>query len=321
MIRLGLMGCADFALRRMLPAVDRTAGIATVAVASREPARAAEVARAHGADAVPDYDALLEHPDVDAVYLPLPPALHAEWIERALHAGKHVLAEKPLTTDAARTAALIALARRERLALVENHLFLHHGQHQRIRRLLADGVIGELRAFSAAFTIPPRPPGDIRYRGELGGGALFDVGGYPLRAALLLLGTDLEVAGARLRHDERLGVDTGGAALLSRGDGVTAHLTFGMEHFYRSSYSVLGSTGRIELTHAFTPPADHAPVVRIETAAGVRELVLAPEDQGTAAVAAFVRTVKEKAGPYPVVSRQAELIDTIRRADGPPARR
>lgn len=321
MKRVGLLGCSDFALRRMLPALARTPGLTVAAVASRDPARAAQAARLHGAEALADYDALLEDPGVDAVYLPLPPALHAQWIERALDAGKHVLAEKPLTTDARRTAGLLALARAKRLALLENYLFPHHGQHRRVRELIDDGAIGQPRALCAVFAIPPRPPGDIRYRRDLGGGALLDVGGYPVRAAQLLLGTGLDVTGARLRHDPARAVDTGGSALLTRQDGVTAQLTFGMEHFYSSRYEVLGSAGRIGLAHAFTPPADHVPVIRLETGQGVRELALEPEDQCAAAARAFLRAIEERAAPDPVIVRQAELIDTIRRADAPQGRR
>ncbi|WP_063804433.1 Gfo/Idh/MocA family protein [Streptomyces roseifaciens] len=315
-VRLGLLGCADIALRRVLPAVARTGGIALTAVAARDAARAAQVAQQYGAVAAAGYAELLERDDVDAVYVPLPSALHAEWTERALLAGKHVLAEKPLTLDAGETARLVDLARSRGLVLMENFMFVHHPQHRRVRQLLDEGAIGELRTLHAAFAIPPRPDDDIRYRADLGGGALFDVGVYPLRAAQLLLGPGLEVTGADLRTDAERGVDVAGSVLLRRHDGVTAHLTFGMEHHYTSRYEVLGSTGRLRLDHAFTPPAGHRPVVVVERQGGVEELELEPFDQVTAAVRALVTSIGSGAGTTTgeATVRHAELVADVHRA-------
>ncbi|UGY93006.1 Gfo/Idh/MocA family protein [Streptomyces gobiensis] len=318
MIRLGLIGCADIALRRVLPAVAATDGVRLAAVAARDRATAQRVADTFGTAAAGGYEDLLRRDDIDAVYVPLPPALHAEWVERALRHGKHVLAEKPLTDDPARTAELVALAESSGLVLRENFMFVRHGQHRRVRELLQDGAIGDPHTMTAVFAIPPRPPDDIRLRPDLGGGALLDVGGYPVRAAQLLLGDGLGVVGARLRHDQATGVDLAGTALLSREDGVTAQLTFGMDHHYASGYELYGSAGRLRLDHAFTPPADHRPVVRLDRG-GTERLVLAAEDQVGASVAAFVRAVLEKdTTADPAIVRQAHLIAAIRRCAGIP---
>lgn len=317
-IRLGVLGCADIAARRVLPAVAATPGIRVAAVGSRSRGKAEQLADRFGAAPVQGYQRVLDRDDVDAVYVPLPTGLHAEWIDRALRAGKHVLAEKPLTTSPSDTAALVDLARSRGLALVENFMFVHHGQHEHVRGLLDRGAIGRLRAFSAAFAIPPRPADDIRYRPELGGGALFDVGGYPTRAALHFLGTDLHVAGAALRHDTATGVDVGGAVLLRRGDGVVAQLTFGMEHGYASRYELWGAEGRITVDHAFTPPASHRPVVRVHRQDHEERITLAADDQCTNSIAAFLRAVRgaDEHGPQHTLA-QARLIAAARRAAGP----
>ncbi|MCZ0992102.1 Gfo/Idh/MocA family oxidoreductase [Streptomyces noursei] len=170
------------------------------AFASRSPEKGRRFAERIGDAAVTDYDALLRRPDVDAVYIPLPAMLQAEWIERALTAGKHVFTEKPLSTRAADTARLFALAEERGVVLKENAMFLHHSQHAAVDRLLADGAIGQLRGFSAAFTIPPLPESNIRNHADLGAGALLDVAVYPVRAALRFLGPRLEVVGATLRE-------------------------------------------------------------------------------------------------------------------------
>ncbi|WP_033344077.1 Gfo/Idh/MocA family protein [Catenuloplanes japonicus] len=310
-MRLGVLGCADIAARRILPAVAAEPSLRTVAVGSRSVARAREFARRFDCDAVHGYQAVLDRDDVDAVYVPLPAALHAEWIERALLAGKHVLAEKPFTTDAATTEKLVALARSSGLVVAENFMFLRHSAHAAVAAALAAGEIGALRSMTATFTIPRREPGDIRLNRELGGGALLDVGSYPLRVAHLLLGPDLVVAGAVLRHDPAHGVDVGGSALLYRRDGVTALLSFGLDDVYTCEYELCGATGRMLLRRAFTPPADHRPVLRIVRADGVEERLLPADDQVANTLRAFVAAVRDGTTDDTIV-RQAALLDSVR---------
>ncbi|GGJ22567.1 Gfo/Idh/MocA family protein [Streptomyces brasiliensis] len=315
-LRIGVIGCAGIAVRRMLPAFAASPDIEIAAVASRDAARARQIAeRFGGCPAVHGYDALLERDDVQAVYVPLPAALHAEWTEKALTTGRHVLAEKPLSTDRHRTAELLELADARGLVLMENVMFVHHHRHGAVRRLLADGAIGELRAFHAAFTIPPLQDGDIRYDPALGGGALADVGIYPLRAALHFLGPRLDVTGARLVRGAGRQVETSGAALLSTPGTVTAQITFGMEHAYRSSYELWGSEGSITVDRAFTPPADHIPVIGLHRDGKTEEIRLAPHDQVAATVAVFAAAVRSGALPDTGETlRQAELLDQIQRS-------
>ncbi|MFF4173859.1 Gfo/Idh/MocA family protein [Streptomyces sp. NPDC001744] len=319
-LRLGVLGCAGFARRRMLPAMAAHGGVELRAVASRSAGRARDTAAPYGARPVTGYAELLADPSLDAVYLPLPAALHAEWVEAALEAGKHVLAEKPLTTDAARTRALLERARTLGLVLRENTMFVHHGQHAVARRLLADGAIGEPRALHAAFTVPAPAEGDIRYDPELGGGCLADIGLYPVRAAVHLLGTELDVAGAVLSAAPGRRVETSGAALLRRADGVGAQLTFGMEHAYRSRYELWGSEGRITVDRAFTPAADHRPRLLVERASGTETVTLPAEDQAAASLTAFAAAVHGRragAGDEAELLAQADLIERIRRAAAP----
>ncbi|MER6528531.1 Gfo/Idh/MocA family oxidoreductase [Streptomyces sp. NPDC001508] len=312
---MGVIGCAGIAVRRMLPAFAACPDIEIAAVASRDPAKARQVAERFGCRAVHGYAELLEQDDIQAVYVPLPAALHARWTEAALRTGRPVLAEKPLTTDPRRTAELLELAAGRGLVLMENVMFVHHHRHEAVRRLVADGAIGELRAFHAAFTIPPLADTDIRYDPGLGGGALADVGVYPLRAALHFLGNRLDVVGARLTRGAKRRVETAGAALLSTPGTVTAQLTFGMEHAYRSSYELWGSEGSITVDRAFTPPADHVPVIGLRRGRTAEKIRLAPHDQVAATVAAFAAAVRTGAPPDDGATlRQAELLDEIDRS-------
>ena len=329
-LRLGVLGAASIARRKMLPAVAAEPGrMRLAAVASRDLAKASALTGEFGGEPVAGYEELLRRPDIDAVYLPLPAAMHAPWIEAALHADKHVLAEKPLATRAEDAHRLVALADKLGLVLAENFMFTLHSQHAAVRALLADGVIGEVRGLAAAFTIPALPDTDIRYQPDVGGGALADVGGYPLRAAALLLagadaGADgqtgnqeLDVVGATLRVDRARGVDLSGAALLAAADGTTAHVTFGMEHAYRAEYEVWGTNGRIWLDRAYTPPADHAPVLRIQSGGERREQRLAPDDQFRQVVRAFAAAVTDGTASGlqgDQVLRQADLVQRVRDA-------
>jgi NDP-hexose-3-ketoreductase len=291
-IRVGVLGCAEIAWRRMVPALDSHPDTELVAVASRDPAKARRFTDRFGAEPVHGYDSLLDRSDIDAVYLPLPPALIGEWVARALAAGKHVLAEKPMLAPVPRLAALVERARTDGLALFENYMFLQHAQHQAVRELVADGRIGPVRSLTAEFSFPGKESADIRHRAELGGGALNAVGVYPLRTASLFLGSGLEVAGARLKTDPRTGVDLGGAVLVVSQGGVPAQLSFGMEHAYRSRYEIAGSDGRIIVPWAYTPPPDHAPVLRIERNGTTEELTVPPDDQFRNVLNAFVARIR-----------------------------
>ncbi len=287
-------------------------GIEIAAIASRDLDKAAQAARTYGCRAVKGYEALLDLDEVEAVYIPLPNALHAAWIENALRARRHVLAEKPLTTSGSRTGELIAMARSSGLVLMENVMFLHHSQHAAVRSLLDDGAIGDLRAFHASFGIPRLPAGDIRYSAELGGGALLDAGVYPVRAAMCFLG-GLDVLSAVLTSRHGQSVDSSGHALLCTDGGVGAQVTFGLDHSYRSSYELWGSEGRIVVERAYTPAADHVPVVLLERQPGAQEIRLAPDDQVANSLNAFATAIRSRQLPdNGGVLRQAVLVSDIR---------
>jgi NDP-hexose-3-ketoreductase len=305
-IRVGVLGCADIAWRRTLPAIGAVAEVELAAVASRDAEKAKTFATRFDCAAVTGYDALLARDDVDAVYVPLPAMLHAAWVERALAAGKHVLAEKPLSGDHATTVRLLELARSAGLVLVENFMFPHHSQHARIRELL--GSVGRLRCFSSAFTIPPQPADNIRYLPAIGGGALLDVGVYPLRAALHFLGTDLDVAGAVLRVDKARDVVLGGNVLLHDEDGVAVQVTFGMEHAYRAHYEFAGTEGRLSAERVFTPPATWQPVVTSTGDGRREELTLPADDQ----VANTIRWFADAVAGAPVDPCHAETVRLAR---------
>ncbi|MBB4934075.1 NDP-hexose-3-ketoreductase [Lipingzhangella halophila] len=316
-VRFGILGCADIARRRTIPAMLREPGAELVAVASRSAATAREFTTLFGNEAVEGYGSLVERTDIDALYIPLPAGLHHEWILRALNAGKHVLAEKPLTTNYQDTVEAVEIARSRGLTLMENLTYTYHGMHATVRELVATGTVGELRTVSAAFAIPPLRDGDIRYRPELGGGSLADNGIYPLSAALLHLGPELDVVGAALKRAAQHSVDVAGNALLSTPSGQTATVTFGFEHSYLCQYVLWGSEGRVVVDRAYTPPPTLRPTIRVEQQDTTWERTLAAEDQFAHCLRAFVRSVAGTAPDLPGTAtadllRRARLMDRVR---------
>ncbi|WP_229397728.1 Gfo/Idh/MocA family protein [Micromonospora okii] len=315
-VRIGLLGCSSIAARRFLPALAASPARLT-AVAARDAGRAAEFAARFGGTPARDYRELLERDDVDAVYVSVHTGGHAALARAALAAGKHALVEKPLATTEADGAAVLAAARAAGRVVMENRMFVHHGQHATAAGLVADGAIGELRVLSAAMAIPPLPAGDIRHRADLGGGALLDVGYYPLHAALLHLAGPLAVVGATRQTDPRYDVEVGGAALLRDATGVAAHLTYGFTHAYRSSYELWGERGRIVLERAFTPAAGWQPVLRLERQDRVELRTLPAEDHFVGALGEFlaaVRGERDLAAHGERTLAGLALIDAIRAA-------
>lgn len=315
-VRLGVLGCADIAWRRVLPAVAAAPSVTVAAVASRDPDKARRFAERFGCAPVTGYGALLERTDIDAVYIPLPVAMRRPWVEAALLRGLHVLAEKPLTTDGESAAHLVGEARRRGLTLMEDFAFRHHSQHDAVARLVREGAIGAVRFLMCEFGVPERAADDIRYSPDLGGGALFDVGVYPLGMAQAVLGDDLRVVGASREFGR--GVDLGGAVLLEAPGGTTACLGFGLDRAYRNTYTLWGERGTITVDRAFTPPEGFTPAVSLEDASGVRRVELEPDHQFLNLLEAFAGGVRGRA-PVPTepILALASLVDRVRAAAGP----
>ena len=198
MLRLGLLSTARINARviRGAAASDR---VEVVAVGSRSGAGAQAYAGEHGlARAHGSYEALLDDPDVDAVYISLPNSLHVPWTLRALEAGKHVLCEKPLSRHPAEVEEVFDVADAAGLVVAEAFMWRHHPQASRLVELVRDGVIGELRLVRSTFRFRLDRPGDIRFSGDLDGGALMDVGCYCVSGCRLLAGEPVAAEGVKV---------------------------------------------------------------------------------------------------------------------------
>ena len=189
-VRWGILGAAKFAREQMAPAIHAAKGAQLVALATSDAAKAAPFeAFAPGLRVLPDYDAVLADPGIDAVYIPLPNSLHVEWTRRALEAGKHVLTEKPIAMQASEIDAVIALRDSTGLVAAEAYMIVHHPQWHQVRDWVQGGAIGELRRVNATFTYDNSgDPGNIRNAVATGGGSLPDIGVYTLGCARFVTG-------------------------------------------------------------------------------------------------------------------------------------
>ncbi len=204
-LRIGVLGAARIAPMALIRPARDTVGVSVTAVAARD--RAEKFARKHGIEKIhDDYDSLLADSDIDAIYNPLPNSLHAEWTLRALDAGKHVLCEKPFTSNASEAERVHQAAERSDRVVMEAFHYRYHPLAQRLRDLVASGVLGKPRFIETWMCIPLPVPGDIRYRLDLAGGATMDTGCYAIHVVRTIAGEEPVVVSARAKLASK-GVD------------------------------------------------------------------------------------------------------------------
>lgn len=247
-VRWGVLGTADIARARALPAMAGAPSATLAAIGSRELAKARAMADAFGAPrAHGSYEALLADPDVDALYIPLPNHLHLEWSVRAMEAGKHVLCEKPLVLRSAEIAALAAARDRTGRRIEEAFSYRNHPQWAKIGELIGEGAIGEPLAVHGTLAKQFHDPNDIRNNPDQGGGALYDLGSYTISACTLVYGRAPDRVIGALDIDPRFRIDRLSTAILDYG-GRHATITVssqGGPNAWAShqQFTVLGSRG------------------------------------------------------------------------------
>jgi predicted dehydrogenase len=257
-VRWGVLGAANIALNKVIPAMQRGRASRIVAIASRDLAKARAAAdrlgipRAYGS-----YEELLADPDVEAVYNPLPNHLHVPWSIRAADAGKHVLCEKPIALSAAEARALLAARDRTGVQIGEAFMVRTHPQWERVRELIDADRIGELRVIVGHFSYYRRDFNDIRSRLDFGGGALMDIGCYPITLSRWLFDAEpLEVI-AQIERDPDMQVDRLASGMLRFAAG-QASFTCSGQLVPHQRMQIFGTRARIEVEIPFNAPPDSA---------------------------------------------------------------
>lgn len=316
-LRWGILSTAAIASKHVVPALHTASGHEVVAVGSRDLARATawagehHIANAHGS-----YEDLLADPNVDAIYNPLPNHLHVDWSIKALEAGKHVLCEKPVgldTTDATRLAD--AADAHPELVAMEAFMYRFHPQWIAARELVMDGHIGDLRTVQTFFSYFNDDPDNVRNDATIGGGALMDIGCYPISQARFLFDAEPVRTLGLIELDPRFGTDRVTSALLDFGGGRSATFTVSTQLHGHQRAQIVGAAGRIEVDIPVNAPAHKETTLTVVTDAdGAETRTFGPTDQYGAQADAFAAAVRT-GGPAPTPLHDAlanmAVIDAI----------
>ncbi len=255
-VRWGVLGSAAIAVNKVIPGMQKADNVTILGLASRDADRAAETAAGLGIErSYGSYEALLDDPDIEAVYIPLPNNLHAQWTLRAAEAGKHILCEKPIAMSTDEAATMVDGAANAGVKLMEAFMYRLHPSWAHVRDLVADGGIGELRAIHGFFAYNNLDPANIRNIAELGGGGLMDIGCYPVNVARMMFGTEPTGVHAAVRRDATFGTDALTSAVLDF-DGHHAVLSCSTQHEPYQRVELLGTDGRLTVEIPFNIPPD-----------------------------------------------------------------
>ena len=274
-IKIGIICPSEIAFRRFLPSLQKVdefsfAGVAiaspeewagdgkvtddTKNIINRERQKAQTFIDTYGGTIYEGYQNLIESPDIDVVYLPLPPALHFKWAKSVLQNGKHAYVEKPFTTSLEDSRELIAIAKDKKLAVHENYMFIFHRQLQAVKVLIDNGEIGKVRQYRVSFGFPRRAANDFRYKKALGGGALLDAGGYCMKYASWLLGSTAKLVCANSYYEPEYEVDIFGSCTMTNDEETIVQMSFGMDCDYKCELEAWGSTGTLTTGRILTAP-------------------------------------------------------------------
>ena len=263
-VRWGVLGAASIAIRRAIPGMQKGEWTEVTAIASRDKRKAADVARKFGISrAYGSYDELLADKEIDAIYNPLPNDLHVPWSIRAAEAGKHVLCEKPIGTTVEEARKLLAVRDRAGVKIGEAFMVRTHPRWLRTRELIRSGRIGELHSISGLFSYFNRDPANIRNIRASGGGALLDMGCYPITLSRFIFGEEPVRAMGTIERDPDTKTDRLTSAILDFPSGQsTFTCSTQLVHFQRMQF--LGTHGRIEIQFPVNPPNDQPSHILID---------------------------------------------------------
>jgi predicted dehydrogenase len=321
-VRWGVLGAANIAVKKVIPAMQRGEWSEVAALASRDVERAREAARSLGIPkAYGSYEELLADEEIEAIYNPLPNNLHVPWTVKAAEAGKHVLCEKPIAMSAAEARELLAVRDRTGVKIQEAFMVRTHPQWTTTVELIRAGRVGELRAAAGFFSYFNRDPGNIRNRPETGGGALMDIGCYPITVSRLVFGEEPRRCLGFVERDPEMGTDRLTSAILDFPSG-QAVFTCGTQLVPYQRMQFFGTRGRIEIEIPFNAPADRPTRIFVDDGSdifgsGVEVREFAPCDQYTIQCDLFSRAVRE-GGEQPIPLEDAlknmAVIDAVFRS-------
>ena len=315
-IKFGIIGCGSIAEKAFIPALDKADFAELIVVASRDVNKAKAFSNKFGCDYTNDYDSLLARDDIDAVYIATIPSSHESIIIKCAKNRKHVLCEKPLTISLNSAIKIVKYCKKYNVKVFEGFMYQFHSQHKRLREIINTGKIGKPILFQAQFGIPELNKNNFRYKKNLGGGALLDVGCYTIHSARHFFNAE-PVTYHSVINNNKNHVDFHGSLLFNFSDNQTAQLAYGFNNYYRNTYSIWGTDGLITLKRAFSIPPSESPVIQLEQQDYFEEIICDPDDQFKNEIDYFSSMIlnnKIENEWNDEILLQAKLIDDIQKA-------
>ncbi len=271
-LRIGILGAAKIAPGALIEPAKSSTDVVIAAVAARDPTRAAAFAATQGvAEVCGRYEALIAHPDLDAIYNALPPSRHADLTIAALRAGKHVLCEKPFAMNAHEARAMVSAASSSGRILMEAFHYRYHPLFADVLAKVRSGQLGQLQTIAATFVVPiPERDGELRYDPALGGGGLMDLGTYCVHWCRSIAGREPAITSATSLMTGS-GVDLHTQATLDFGDGLLASIDCGMDAPFSARLVITGTAGRLTVENPLAPHFGHQMLLELTGAAPVSE--------------------------------------------------
>ncbi len=294
-LRWGILSTAKIGTEKVIPAIQASPSSDVRAIASRDGDRAAMAAAELGIPtSYGSYEELLADPDIDAIYNPLPNHLHVEWTLAAARAGKHVLCEKPVALNAAEAARLRECP--PGITIAEAFMVRYHPQWLRTREIIRSGELGEVRAVRAVFSYFNDDPNDVRNKPEIGGGALMDIGCYPVTGGRFFFEAEPERVVALIDRCPRFGTDRQASVIADFGGGRQLAFTVSTQLVGHQSIEIIGTRARVEIVIPYNAPQNEATAILIDQGLSFdgqlsRREIIPPCDQYTEQAERFARAV------------------------------
>jgi predicted dehydrogenase len=291
--RWGILSTANIGIQKVIPAIQKANNCEVIAIASRSIEKAKASATKLGIKkAYGSYDELLADPEIDIIYNPLPNHLHVPYTIKALEAGKHVLCEKPIGLNVSEVLKLIEVTKNyPQLKVMEAFMYRFHPQWIKVKELVENGAIGEIKTIHSHFSFFNTDPQNTRNILDIGGGALFDIGCYCISFPRFIFGKEHKRVISLIDHDPVMKIDRLTSAMLDFSNGQSATFTCSIQLLYGQWAEIIGTTGRIEVDIPVNAPNDRETKITLVTNDSSEEIHFTPVDQYTLEAEQFANAI------------------------------
>ncbi len=277
-VRIGILGCGNVARKHAISAFKELESAELAGIGSRDKNKAKAWAEEFSIPFSGDYGEIINNKDLDALYIALPTKLNEEWATKAANAKKHVICEKSISDNYDSVLRIIEACKKNNVVLFENFMCAYHPQHQIIKEIIKK-ELGEVFAFTGYFGMPHLNKDNFRYKDELGGGSLNDMGAYLVFMSNLILEEAPQAVTCSLNFTPGINADMNGSALMEFPNGKSALVSFGFNRVYQNNYSVWGSEGVIKTNRAYSIPKNIKPEIILMKNENMQEITSKIESQ------------------------------------------